>query len=164
MVAFLTRMPAGYPGSYNRTHDATVEPMPMDPAGPAPTAYGVAVQAFPNGARLAAAGGRVYGFYVRPYPTQSGQDPLGTSTPPTPALAGNIDVMVRGYMAVRMGTGSVAVPAKGGAVFVSTVAATAGQVYAASADAGAGPIALDSKSYFMGPPDANGITELAFNI
>jgi len=160
MVAFLTRMPVGWPGAYNRTHDATVEPTPLAPGGPAPTAYGVALTMTPTGAALPAAAASIYGMYVRPYPTNSNQDPLGTDTPPTPANAGNVDVMVRGYLVVKLLAGTAV---KGAPYEFSVTGGNAGGV-AAVGSGGATPIACPGRSYFMGPADANGMVEIAFNI
>lgn len=163
MVSFVTRMDVGFPGAANRAHDATVEPGVLDPTVPAnvPTAYGVALVNDGNGLRLPIASTDVvYGFYVRPYPTTSSQDPLFTDTPPTPAQAGTVSVMKRGYMTVKLAGGPAAV--KGGAIFVGSAGPdVVGGVYSATA---VGRIALDAKSYFMGAADAKGITEIAINI
>ena len=163
MVAFLTRMPVGWPGAYNRTHDATVEPAPLDPAGPAPTAYGVALVAHPNGMQVSsAAADVVYGMYVRPYPTNSGQDPLGTDTPPAPAVAGNVDVMVRGYLVVRLAGGTAV---KGAPYAIETAAgANRGGIFAVGSATTPNTGGPPGRSYFMGPADADGMVEIAFNI
>ena len=160
MVAFLTRMPVGFPGAYNRTHDATVEPTPLAPGGPAPSAYGVGLTMTPTGAALPGAAAPIYGMYVRPFPTNSGQDPLGVSTPPAPAAAGNVDVMVRGYLVVKLLAGTAV---KGAPFEFSVTAPNAGAV-AAVGQGGATPIAAPGRSYFMGPADAAGMVEIAFNI
>lgn len=169
MVAFTFALPTGIPGAVNRAQsaDVTAEQINTGPAADTPTAYGVGVVVDAAGLHLPAAGAVIAGFYVRPYPTQGGgpvsgivNDPLGTSTPPTSGIG---NVLRRGRMIVRMGTGAAAV-VKGQAAEVSVTGATRGHVFGAGdAGAGAGAIAMPSTT-FVGPADAGGITEIAFNI
>lgn len=169
MVAYQFRMDTGYPGTTNRQHDSTITPEVIDAANP-PTAYGLGciVDATVGGIRPAGGSDtHIDGFNVRPYVTQGGgpvnpivNDPLYTSTPPNSGQSGGL--LRRGFIIVKLAGGGPVV--KGSPVFVSIVAGTAGQVFGTSAAAGAGAIALDGKSFFMGAADAQGITELAFNI
>lgn len=98
---FVTRMPAGIPGAISRAGaPTTLEPNIISTATP-PTLYGVPVALNANGhVRQIQAGdsaAAVYGFLVRPYPTNSSQQGVGAATPPT---SGMCDVMKRGYMSV----------------------------------------------------------------
>ena len=166
MVAFTYALGAGFPGATNRNHDATVTAEAINSAN-APAAYGIGICVDANGIRPpTGTDTSINGLYVRPYPTQGGgpvsgivNDPLGTSTPPN---AGIGNVLKRGFMTVRLAGGGPVV--KGGQVFISTVAATAGQVFGTSAAAGASPITLGAQTYFNGPADPGGITEIAFNL
>jgi hypothetical protein len=101
----------------------------------------------------------VYGLLVRPYPTVSSQDPLGTSTPPVSGMA---DVLRRGYMTVKVNAGT---PSLGSQVYVRVAAAAAGKPIGgieAAADS-TNTIAVAGAT-FMNAGDASGNVEIAFNI
>lgn len=163
MVAFTYAMPAGIAGTVNRAHDATVVAEIIDAAAP-PTQYGTAVvmDAATGTVRAPTAtdlGPAMYGLYVRPYPTQSSQDPLGTSTPPP---TGKANVLKRGFMSVLLRGATAA--AKGAPVEVWIGAAGGGQIPGGiTAVSGANSVALPN-AYFMGPADAGGFTEVAYNL
>jgi hypothetical protein len=165
LQAYTFRMPAGFAGDLQRAEVATIETQLIDSATP-PTAFGVAVKLVAGKIQpinLAAdTAALVYGINLRPYPIQgNGTDPLGTSTPPT---SGVVDVLKRGYVDVALG--GTAAAAKGGTVYVRVAAAAAGKPlggFEAAAD-GTNTIALPANTYFTGPADAYGITEIAFNI
>lgn len=161
--AFLYRMPAGIPGSITRAGVATVEAVILDVTN-FPTVFGVpvAIDATSKNARKIIAGdviASVYGFYVRPYPTNNSQDGLGTSTPPVSGIG---NVLKRGYLGVHLNVGTAA---KNGAVYIRTVAnggnTIIGGVEATSDSTNTFAIA---NAYFTGPADASGNTEVAFNI
>jgi hypothetical protein len=168
VVAFLYRMDTGYPGDVNRKHDATVQAESINTTTP-PAGYGImVVMDAPTGtirppvtADLAPS---FSGMYVRPYPRQSNlsmNDPLGQATTPT---SGNGDVLKRGYMLCRLNAASPAV-VKGQAVGVWTGAVTTGNP--AGGVTGAAPAAgsvVAINATFMGPADANGMTEIAYNL
>ena len=167
MVAITYRMDVGFAGTTNRNHNSTVVAEIINPVTP-PTHYGQAVMMSPTGIRPPTAADTAlqpWGFYVRPYVTQGGglttpvNDPLGQSTPHNSGVG---DVQKRGFMTVLLSGGGPV--AKGGPIYVGTVGVQAGLVYGTAAAAGATPISLDSKSYFMGPADAKGITEIAVNL
>ena len=172
MVAFLYRMPSGIPGAYNRTEHLTVEAgLPL--VGSLPPGYGLPLAVDPPTGRFRAISGTdtaasVAGVLVRPYPSASlgvASDGLGTVTN-FGTYAGVINVMKRGYMTVLVG--GVAAAAKGGTVYVRiTVSATpAGRPiggFEAAAE-GLTTIALPSTTYWMGPADAQGNGEIAYNI
>lgn len=166
MASFLYRMPAGIAGDVNRAQHHTVEAQVITPSGTAghPTAYGVPVviDATSHQVRAVAASDAataIYGLLVRPFPANSSVDGIGTSTPP---LSGPCDVLRRGYMSVTLAAGSAV---KGAPVYVWAGTATASHIQggfeAASPGSGLG-FAIPAQ--FMGPADANGITEISFNI
>jgi len=158
---FLYRMPAGIPGAISRgAGQATVEPQVLNLSLPF-TAYGkfgkiVSEKFIPIAAADAAS--VVYGLLVRPYPTASSSDGLGTSTPPT---SGICDVMRRGYLSVLLNKGTAA---KNGGVFVRITAAGGDVVGQIEAGADGGAAVLVVGCVFTGPADANGMVEIAFNI
>jgi hypothetical protein len=159
--AILFRMPSGIPGDISRQSQATVEPGVLNSASPFP-GYGLfgkvsSGKFVPVGAGDTAA--VVYGLLVRPYPTVSSQDPLGTSTPPTTGMA---DILRRGYMTVKNNAGT---PALGSQVYVRVATAGAGKPIGgieAAADS-TNTIAITGAT-FMNAGDANGNVEIAFNI
>jgi hypothetical protein len=160
-------MDTGYPGAVNRLHDATVQPEVLNTATP-PLGYGtMLVMDAPTGTLrppVAADTAAVFaGLYVRPYPRQSNlstNDPLGTSTPPSTGIG---DVLKRGYMTVRLNSASPAV-VKGQPVGVFIGAATAGNPAGGVTGAAPGATVLAVNGTFMGPADANGMTEVAYNL
>lgn len=163
--AFQFRMNAGIPGDISRAEQATVEAQALDPVK-YPTAYGVpgAIDATSTKFRSIGAGdttANVYGFYVRPYPTGgTATDGLGTSTPPT---AGICNVLKRGYITVKLNGATAA--AKNGTVYVRTAVGTGSIIGGIEAAADStNTFAIASNTYFMGPADANGNVEIAFNI
>lgn len=162
MVAYTYRLPAGIPGTVHRIEAATIEPNEIDPTTP-PTVFGAAVKLVSGRIQPLAsgdAGTLMYGISVRDFPGMASQDPLGTSTPPT---RGSISVLKRGYINVLLGGATAAT--KGGAVYVRVAAAAAGKPiggFEAAADS-TNTYALPG-AYFMGPADAYGNTEIAYNI
>lgn len=170
MVSYSYRMPAGIPGDVNRIASATIETQNVTPQGTtgAPTAYGIPMVVdgtagnVGNMRTMTSSDAVPYGFLVRPYPTQSSQDPLNVSTPPT---QGFVDILKRGYMTVTLNGPTAA--AKGGAVWIylGTTNATHAVLGGVEAATAAGQTSIQvANSYFMGPADSNGIVEIAFNI
>lgn len=161
MVAFVYRMPSGIPGDISRRSEATVITKILNSAS-AFSAYGlfgkmVSGKFVPIGAGDAAPA--VYGLLVRPFPTQSSTDPLGTSTPPT---AGPCDVMRRGLMTVKLNSGTAS---DGSQVYVRVANAAAGKPIGgieAAAD-GANTIAI-TNCFFTCAADASGNVEIEFNL
>ncbi len=167
--AILYRMSSGIPGTLSRTGLAVAVETAILLTGSAPAAYGlpVAVDATTGHVRAIAGGdtaASVYGVLVRPFPTQGGDGvntAIGTSAPPT---SGAVDVLKLGYISVYVSRGT---PAKAGAVYVRTVANASYPNspvggFEASAD-GTNSFAL-TNAYFTGAADANGNSEIAFNI
>lgn len=190
MTAFQFRMPAGIPGELNRINACFVETGAITPLGTtgAPTAYGVplvvdsAVGNVGNMRTLLTADGTSfvmggntvtniastalglsgfypYGILVRPFPTGGSQDPLGTSTPPS---QGACDVLKSGYINILLSGTQAAV--KGGQVYIWIAAPTGSHILGGwEAAPSAGNAILVPSTYFMGPADAGGMTEIAFN-
>lgn len=163
MVAFLTRAPAGFPGSVSRSDSLTMQQEIPDASLP-PTAYGSFVKMV-SGKILPLASGDaatvIYGLLARPYPQQSTTNGLGVATPPT---SGILDVMKRGYMSVKLVLGTAA---KGGQVYVVTTAGgtvVVGDIVTAASPAGGGTAVAAAGCFFMGPADAGGVSEVAYNI
>lgn len=163
-VAFGYRMGAGNAGDINRTHPFDVMPGLMDPTNPI-AQYGfpclaVAAAGTYRGLLAAdqAAGAKIHGVLVRPYPTQqvSTSQALGSAVPP----GGNspIDIMVTGNIMVKVFAGT---PQKRSQAFVWCAASSGNHVLGGfeAAATGGSTIALVN-AYFNGPADANGITEL----
>ena len=169
-------MPAGIAGDINRAATGmTVEAQVVTPVGTtgAPTTYGVpmvidATAGNIGNMRVLASGDTtftaIYGLLARPFPVQSPNwpnDPTGTSTPPT---SGIVDILKRGYMTVLLSGAAAA--AKGGQVYVYIGASATNHPVIGGIEAATSTnaIALPAGCYFMGPADANAITEIAFNI
>lgn len=162
MVAFLTRMPSGIPGAITRESQAKIEPVVLDAAGPFP-GYGlfgkvVSGKVRPMGAADVAAS--VYGLLVRPFPTNSSQDGLGTSTPPQNGGIG--DMLVSGYASVKSNAGT---PALNGTVYIRVANAAGGKpIGGIEAVADSTNTIVVAGARFMGPADASGNAEIAFNV
>jgi hypothetical protein len=165
--AILYRMAAGVPGDVTRSAmGLTVEPQIITTAGQAnaPAAYGIGVllDATTGKVRQPTAGDTaIYGILVRPFPIQgqTPNEPLGTNTPP---VQGTCDVLRRGYIAALVS--GVTGATKNGPVYCRTVAAANRPVGAFEAAADGGNSFLVPNAFWMGPADANGISEIAYNI
>lgn len=162
--SFQYRMPAGVPGALTRgANSATVEPV----AGVSTSAfprYGmfgkiVSEKFVPLGNGDAAT--LIYGLLIRPFPTTSSQDGIGTSTPPT---SGILDCARRGYAAVLLALGTAA---KAAQVYVVTTAGGSvniGDIVTAASPAGGGTAVAVVGCFFEGPADATGNVEISYNI
>lgn len=157
----LYRMPAGIPGFVTRNSESSVEPQLLNPTLPFPS-FGVPGKIVNNLFVPIAAGdttANVYGFLTKAYPANNSNDPLGTSVPPISGVAG---AMRRGYIAVQVNAGTAS---KGSQVYVRVAAAAAGKPIGgieAVADS-TNTFALVGAT-FMGAADANGFSEIAYNI
>jgi len=170
MAAFLFRMPAGFPGDVNRTRPCTIEPTVTSSTNP-PTSFGQAVvlDATTHGVRLinvSTDSVAPYGITVRPYPSQEtsttamGAVGFGAGTP---ALTGIMDVLRSGYINVKVNGATV--PVKGGVVYVWHAASSGAHVQGGfeAVSTGGSTITLTNCA-FNGPTDADGVTEIMFNI
>jgi hypothetical protein len=175
-MTFAYRMGAGFSGDVTRmTPAAIIEPCATHQAGPpAFTGQAVTIDITSGGARpVAATTEPVYGIVVRGFPQQTpnasgyfgGQDfgspvnPWGSAGQPISA----VDVLRQGYMNVIVN----GVTRKGGPVFVWVAASAGAHVrggFEAVAGAAGETIALPSSCTYQGAADANGVTEIAFNV
>ena len=168
MAAFINRMPAGIPGDLNRIQQCVVTPEVITPytgSNPtvAPQSYGIltTIDATTQNVRTVVtgdSGALTFGFLARPFPTNSGQNGLGVSTPPA---SGAVDYMRRGFMAVLLGGTQAAV--RGGQVYIWGAASTGTHVQGGveAASPGGSGFTLTGCT-FMGPADASGNTEIAY--
>lgn len=160
MTALTYRMPAGIPGAISRAQQATVDPVVFNASKPF-TSYGRfgktvsgAFEPLESGDAAAV----ITGVLVRPYPTTSSQDGLGTSTPPTSGVG---DRLKRGYISAHLSQGAAAKDAQ---VYVRITADTGKLVGDIEAGADSGACVAVVGCFFTGAADASGNVELAFNI
>lgn len=159
--AFLYRMPSGIPGAVSREENKTIESVPFDSAA-AFVGYGLfgkiaSGKLQPVGSGDAATA--VYGLLTRPYPTNSGTDGLGVSTPPTSGFA---NVLRRGYASVKVNAGTAAL---NGPVYIRVAAASGAKVIGGiEAAADSTNTILVAGCTFMSAADASGNAEIAYNI
>lgn len=161
MVAFISRMPVGVPGAVTRAEQGmTIQPELIDSTTP-PTAYGQFVKLVAGKVQPVASGDAatvIMGLAVRAYPVQSATNALGVAAPPA---SGIINVLRRGYMAVTLAQGTAA---KGAPVYVRATADTGKAVGDIETAADSGKCVAVPGAFFEGAADANGITEISFNI
>ncbi|MBB3808761.1 structural cement protein Gp24 [Pseudochelatococcus contaminans] len=160
MVAYKTRVPAGFAGSVSRTDSLTIEQQIVDSAKP-PKAFGAFAKLVSGRIQPLEAGDAatdVYCLTVRAYPTQSVTNTFGAAEPPA---SGIIDILRRGYISVNLKAGTAA---KNGAVYVRVAAVTGKAVGDIEAALVANETVAVAGAYFTGPADANGVTEIAYRI
>lgn len=153
MPVFEYRMPAGIPGDITRQAQAKTEPGLAAEA----IVYGSAVQLDAAGLLVGPTddAAPVHGFLARPYPSQASADGSGG------VEAGRVgDVLRSGYMSVKMSAAETSAPVKGTPVKVVFTAAGSFVVGDIAMSEG---VAVDG-CVFMGPADAAGNVEIAFNI
>ena len=161
--AFIYRMPAGIPGDVTRREHAKIEAQQFDADYPC-LRFGEPVKMTSGKIRPMVAGdtSQPYGFLVRPYPSQmSASEAIGTSTPDVTKIA---DVLVSGYMTVKVAEGT---PAKDGQVYyrsqAGSPAANVGRLEVDSSGSPTTNIAITG-CVFMGTGDADGNVEIKFNV
>jgi hypothetical protein len=164
MTAFTYRMPYGIPGDITRQSLATIETQLLDSTLPF-VGYGLPGKINANkkfsGIVTGDVAGSVYGFLVRPFPTQgvNASDALGVGVPKTSGLG---DVLRRGYINVVCNNGT---PQVGGTVYVRVATPSGAKVIGgieATSDT-TNTVAL-TNAFFAGAADASGNVEVAFNI
>lgn len=159
MVAYLYRMPSGIPGDVSRKESSVVETQILNASLPF-SAYGL-VGKMAAGKFVPFAGGEAatdaYGVLVRPFPTNSGTDGLGTATPPT---SGPGDVLRRGYMTVKLNGGATV--AAGGPVYVRVAAAASGKPLGGFEGAADSTNTVAINAIFLSAADADGNVEISF--
>lgn len=176
MVAFLTNMPAGFPGVLTRTEHATVEGQPINTTTP-PLTYGAAVAMDVATGTIRQAtttdtAALIYGFLVRPYPTQGFGSPAGSLNDPIypgaqtpPPTSGTSDVMRRGYILCRFGGATAAVKGAAANMWIGATAGAQVQGNITAVTPGAGTcIALPGAIFMSTATTAGDIVEVAFNI
>lgn len=145
MPVYSTRMPAGIPGRVTRKSGVTLESVLLGAAMPFGTPGKIV-----NGALVplaeSDAADAVYGFLASPYPTQSSGTGFGAGEAPANTVQ---SVMRRGYMTVRLGSGTAA---KNAPVHLlpSGLGGTGGKALA--------------NCTFSGAADEAGNVEIAYNI
>lgn len=161
--AYLTRMPSGFPGDVSRKSQSLVESGMMAET----VAYGTPVKMDSDGklALCDSTDDAVYGFMVRPYPTQAENAAKNTIQ----------DCMRSGYMTVKLAQGtasrgmpvSVRIKAATGKN-VGDIEAVAPSVQTLSDDdetPASQPETLEiAGCIFMGEADACGNVEISFNV
>ena len=164
-TAFIYRMPAGIAGDVTRREHADIEPQIMDANYPV-LRYGEPVKMVSGKIRPIANGdtdANIYGFGVRPFPAASAtSEAIATATP---SVVQPIDVLVRGYMTVKVQDGLS--PAKHAQPYVRTVAAsnpTTQPIGGLETTADSSDCHLIDKAYFMGEGDADGNVEISWNL
>ncbi len=159
MVAYVYRMPSGIPGDVSRKENSVVETQTLNASLPF-SAYGL-VGKMAAGNFVPFAGGEAatdaYGVLVRPFPTNSGTDGLGTATPPT---SGPGDVLRRGYITVKLNGGATV--AAGGPVYVRVAAAASGKPLGGFEGAADSTNTVAINAIFMSAADADGNVEISF--
>ena len=162
--AFLYRMPAGIPGDVTRKEHATIEAQDQDSTTPV-TLYGVPVKMASGKIKpIEEADGAsdVYGFSVRPYPTQAEVNNEGLDVA-TPSTVLQLDILRRGYMTVKVQNGT---PAKNGQVYVRIGNSTSTLLYGGLECAAGSPadcVAITGCK-FMGTADDDGNVEISYNL
>jgi hypothetical protein len=161
MTAYLYRMPSGIPGVVSREENKTVESVPFDSAAPF-AGFGlfgkiVNGKLDPVGAGDAATA--VYGLLIKPFPSNSSQEGLGTAVPPTTGVA---SVLRRGYATVLVNAGAAALNSP---VYIRVANASAGKpIGGIEAASDTTNTILVAGCTFMGAADASGNAEIAYNI
>lgn len=173
MVAYLTRFGVGFAGHVDRWEQATVTPETFNPAN-MPTAFGIALKYVTTAGRTnvepaVAAGDKVVGFLPRPFPDINGAA-AGDATfgGETPRIGSTANCLKRGYIVVKLQAGdfTAATCLKDTPVYLRTTAATGPvRVVGGFADSsGSTGSTVIPGAFFNGPPDANGFTEIYYNI
>jgi hypothetical protein len=175
-ISFTYRMGAGFPGDVNRTHPAAIEATLLLAADPDFFAFGQmgilsANNSFQPITTAQASDSVVllpWGALVRSFPAQAqnagsfGADPIGGAIPP---ITGVVDVLRNGLIMAKLNAG-VAAPKKGSPVYLWAAATSGNHVlggYETAASAG-NTVKLDPRYVYNGPPDANGVVEIAVNV
>ena len=162
MTAFIYRMPAGIAGDVTRHEASKIEPQLMDASYPV-TEFGVPVKMvsgkvrpMPSGATYA----DVYGFSVRPYPSQmAASEAIGAATPDV--NKGIIDILVSGYMTVKVKNGT---PTKNAAVYFRASAGSPAELIGQLEAGSLSNNTILTGATFVGTGDADGNVEIKFNV
>jgi hypothetical protein len=165
MVAYLTRMPAGFVGLLTRDPQASVvETRFITSTGTVPAGYGLFtiddasgnVAAFPS----AGTASQITGMLIRSFPLQSVSNAFGT---PTPLAGQQVDFLRKGYVLVTCQYGT---PSADGAVYIRTgTGGHGGTIGGLEATSDSGNNVAVTGARWTGPGvDANSAAELAYNM
>lgn len=166
MVAYITRLPAGFPGQVSRDDALTIEAGIIDSSTP-PTAYGAFCKVVSGKIQPLAsgdAGSVVHGLLAQPFPVQASTVVSALNSAAVPPTSGVIGVLRRGFIAVTLVSGTAA---KKGQVYVVTTAggtSVVGDIVTSSSPSSGGTAVAVTGAYFTGPADANGVVEIEFNL
>ena len=161
---FTYRMPAGVVGDVTRKEQSTIETQIMDPNTPV-LAYGVCIKYVSGLVQPIASGDAatvVEGLLARPFPVQGGVADAFGSIAPNKALP--CDVMKRGYMTVQQVDFATNAATKGAQMYVQVTADTGLAVGSIVIGSDGGKAVAIANCFAMGPADANGLLEVAYNI
>lgn len=158
--SYLYRMPAGIAGAISRPRETTTEPVMLNTSKTF-TAYGLAGK-YSNDEFVPLESGDaasvIAGILVRPYPTTSQPDREYILKGEYATTGDNLK---RGYINVKVADATALT--KGAPVYVRNANPTddspLGSILTTSTDA-----VLLEKAYFTGAGDANGNTEIAYNL
>ncbi len=163
--AYLTRMPMGIAGAVTRPRDLTIEPVTLDHQKQF-ASYGLAGK-YVNDKFVPLDSGdtidKVKGILVRPYPITSYADLayLGVNANQV------ADNLKRGYICVKVTAGTAPSAKKGDPIYVRVAGGTAGSpvgTFVLTPDATAENTPQLVSAELMGPGEADGRVEIAFNI
>jgi hypothetical protein len=161
MTAFIYNMPAGIPGDVSRKEHSKIEPQLFDASYPV-TKFGVPVKMVSGKIRPMLGEesyADVYGFLVRPYPSQMAtSEAIATATPDVTKIA---DVMVSGYMMVKCINGT---PTKDAAAYFRHAAGSPAELIGQIEAGSLTDNTILTGAIFMGTGDADGNVEIKFNV
>ncbi|EMQ2227346.1 hypothetical protein WAS61_004704 [Citrobacter freundii] len=164
-TAYLDRMPMGFVGAVTRPRDLTIEPVALDHTKLFST-YGLPGK-YVNDKFVPLADGdtidKVKGIFVRPFPITSAADLAYLGV--TANQVG--DNLKRGYICVKVTAGNATTAKKGDPVYVRVAGGTTPSPvgsFVLTADATADNTPQLPNAEVMGPGEADGRIEIAFNI
>lgn len=163
--AYLTRMPIGIAGGVTRPRDLTIEPVALNYQKQF-SSYGLPGKYVEDKFVPLESGDtidKVKGILVRPFPITSTADLAYLGV--TVNQVG--DNLKRGYICVKATAGSAATAKKGDPVYVRVAAGTTASpvgTFVLTPDATAENTPQLSNAEVMGPGEADGRIEIAFNI
>jgi hypothetical protein len=174
-VAFTYRMGAGFAGTVNRTHPASINPYLKDPTNP-PTFFGQAVvmNTATNAVRSVISSDSsitdIFGIVVRPFPFQGVTAPTGNYAGSSTVWGsgtlpdGAVDVLTQGFILASV-NGS---PSMGSVVYVYYGTSTGSHVQSGfEAASGANIATINGLLYstlFNSPADSSGVAEIRFHV
>ncbi|EAQ0292876.1 hypothetical protein WKB38_000245 [Salmonella enterica subsp. enterica serovar Braenderup] len=163
--AYLTRMPLGFVGAVTRPRDLTIEPVMLDHNKLFST-YGLPGKYVDNQFVPLVDGDtidKVKGIFVRPFPITSAPDLAWLGV--TANQVG--DNLKRGYICVKATAGNATAAKKGDPVYVRVAGGTTQSPvgsFVLSPDSTASNTLQLTNAEVMGPGEADGRIEIAYNI